>query len=414
MKQTKYLLLVFAVSFLANCKSPVSPQGTPKITFFSPKDTSLTDFLHITFHFTVENNGHPNLGLQWNFSDGKNETTNASIGIHGHLFPGLGNYTFRVFLVDTNSKMVFDTLLGSVHISYTSSRIRFFSPKDTLLIDSLRVTFHLSVDTINQSRNKLYWNFSDGFSDVTNVSINSYYHNFSSPGDYSFSVKLIGSLSTDILDSVSGMIHIPEPLLTLAELQQMKYFKVQIYCPVHHTFYDYTTYRTVTKDEIDFFEIDPIVLQDGAISPYAVDSLGVTDGVINWIGDQFNMNKSKGVSNGLGGGILWNVIGVVNEKKLTIDSFVLDHEFQNKIRWGNHAPMAMSLSKQANIVSIPFLGKDSDSLIFQEQKSDSLITLKNVYYGGENSYSMPPPFKFSGPTWNSLYSESYVRIILYK
>ena len=311
MKQAKYLLLVLSV-FLANCKSPVSPQGTPKITFFSPKDTTLTDSLHIIFHFNVENSGHANLGLQWNFSDGKNESTNTTIGIHDHFFPSLGNYTFKIVLIDTNSKVVFDTLSGSVHI----------------------------------------------------------------------------------LESPP----------TLAELQQMKYCKVQVYCP--------------TNNGVYFFDIDPLVLQDLTISPYPVDILGMTEGKIYWNEYRFKMNQYKKLkydtTGYLGGEIFWNITGVVNEKNTTIDSFILDHEFHNRIPWFNHVPMEMSLSKQANIVSIPFVQRIADSLIFQELNSDSLRTLKKIYYGGDNGYQMPPPFNFSGPIWNSLHSESYVRIILYK
>lgn len=113
MQHIKFLPFLLLL-FLANCKSPVAPQGTARITYFSPRDTTLSDSRRVVFHFKIDD---PNPGrsfLEWHFSDSSSDKISTSIQSYNHTFPGLGIYTFSVLLLDTISKNRIDTVSGTI------------------------------------------------------------------------------------------------------------------------------------------------------------------------------------------------------------------------------------------------------------------------------------------------------------
>jgi hypothetical protein len=89
-----------------------------------------------------------------------------------------------------------------------STRIIYLNPKDTTIFDSLGVDFQILTEYFDPADNFLNWNFGDGKSENTAVTIRSYRHVFPGFGNYPVSVYFRQSVTKQILDTASSNIYL--------------------------------------------------------------------------------------------------------------------------------------------------------------------------------------------------------------
>jgi hypothetical protein len=115
-KNTRVPFIFLAIFFLASCKSPIAPQETGRISFFTLKDTLVNDFHRVVFRFKIENMDSTRQILEWNFSDGRTYKVSLTVQPFYHIFLTPGVYTFSTILRDTVSKQALDSITGTINI----------------------------------------------------------------------------------------------------------------------------------------------------------------------------------------------------------------------------------------------------------------------------------------------------------
>jgi hypothetical protein len=281
-------------------------------------------------------------------------------------------------------------------VPQSSPKISYVNPKDTTLIDSLRIVFHYQIDNPNQERNILQWHFSDGTSDTSLVSLHFFAHTFPDVGVYKFSVLLLDTISKIELDSVSGTIRILETFPALSKLQQMKHVLIQVYCPINES----GTYLFTGAESISW--IDDTCIYSFASGTSDTSFFQGFPDEITAIGSGSSVRcvLSNGRSSINSVNYIYNTYNIYDKVGRSTESA---HQSEHL---------------EIDLNSVPWMGRITDSLIYQASGSQ----LRNIIYEvlhiaqqDQGGYPIGTNYNYSGPNWNSPdTSTSYARIVFYK
>jgi hypothetical protein len=299
---------------------------------------------------------------------------------------------------------------------HTTGRISFFTPKDTTLNDSLRVVFRFKIDNVD-SKEILEWNFGDGVIENTTVTKDSNIHIFPGMGDYQVKITLLDTITKKILDSSYAAIHIFVSPPTLAELQQMKYFKIEVYCPIRNNFNS----SNDTTISLYLFTIDP---ESGPLPNRRLKTpLNWSHNLCSLIQHSSSFDTLRGFNNTYDGTVSeeesWQFQCSLNADYSAIDSTKFSYYYTYDY---NYLPRPSTGSEHLNesmvtkLSSLSFLNRTNGTFTYQAFGVSISDKIKNIFRKDYKQFSAGTiDSVLYGPYWNfPYYRSSYTRVTFYK
>lgn len=408
MKQVTVIFLSLIALVFTSCEKDLvsAPQSnTPKITQL-PKVYTTSD-LKVSLAYSVEPAVYTGHVIEWHYSDSsKIERSAVPVGTQTHFYPYDGTFYYYALLRDTIKHTVVDSVFGTVIINsgLVSAKILSFSPKDTTLRAGNTILFRVKVDTTNQRRNVLLWDFGDGTKDTTSV-LGGAWHTYIQRMDHTVHVTLRDTLGRRSLDSAVGKVHWQIQPLNVTELMNTRYVSVSYFVQLYDCSDSSKHVGTSEYVPNGYNQVLPITWQGDTLKGSLSDSWDIDHSDPNRPNDWYQSHGGRHSSVG----------GAINKSKDIFLSFGYSGGFSDEYK-AQHKWRQESYSRGISVSAIPYEGTVADSIYFYLPLFSAKDKLTSAAHS-DRSWETPYPYALTtdgcGVSWVGN-PQAYIRLKFYK